>query len=164
MEPEVEFEAVNVTAAEYDLVVIGSGPAGQKGAIAAAKARKRVAVIDRTDMMGGVSVHTGTIPSKTLREAIFQLTGLTVKALYGNGYRSRGDISVQDLSSRVHAIIGRETEVVRESKRRRYSLLVARDPLTAQASPLTTIALSIQTTLPTWLVCRKRSSWLAPVS
>ena len=118
MEPEVEFEAVNVTAAEYDLVVIGSGPAGQKGAIAAAKARKRVAVIDRTDMMGGVSVHTGTIPSKTLREAIFQLTGLTVKALYGNGYRSRGDISVQDLSSRVHAIIGRETEVVRAQLKR----------------------------------------------
>jgi len=118
MEPEVEFEAVNVTAAEYDLVVIGSGPAGQKGAIAATKARKRVAVIDRTDMMGGVSVHTGTIPSKTLREAIFQLTGLTVKALYGNGYRSRGDISVQDLSSRVHAIIGRETEVVRAQLKR----------------------------------------------
>ena len=118
MEPEVEFEAVNVTATEYDLVVIGSGPAGQKGAIAAAKARKRVAVIDRTDMMGGVSVHTGTIPSKTLREAIFQLTGLTVKALYGNGYRSRGDISVQDLSSRVHAIIGRETEVVRAQLKR----------------------------------------------
>jgi len=60
----------------------------------------------------------GTIPSKTLREAIFQLTGLTVKALYGNGYRSRGDISVQDLSSRVHAIIGRETEVVRAQLKR----------------------------------------------
>src|SRR6266480_1313617 len=118
MEPEVEIEALKVTAAEYDLVVIGSGPAGQKGAIAAAKARKRVAVIDRTVMMGGVSVHTGTIPSKTLREAIFQLTGLTVKALYGNGYRSRGDISVQDLSSRVHAIIGRETEVVRAQLKR----------------------------------------------
>jgi NAD(P) transhydrogenase len=69
-------------------------------------------------MIGGVSVHTGTIPSKTLREAIFQLTGLTVKALYGNGYRSRGDISVQDLSSRVHAIIGRETEVVRAQLKR----------------------------------------------
>ncbi len=66
---------------EYDLVVIGSGPAGQKGAIAAAKVRKRVAVIDRTAMMGGVSVHTGTIPSKTVREAIFQLTGFAVKAL-----------------------------------------------------------------------------------
>ncbi len=67
--------------AEYDLVVIGSGPAGQKGAIAAAKVRKRVAVIDRTAMMGGVSVHTGTIPSKTVGEAIFQLTGFAVKAL-----------------------------------------------------------------------------------
>src|SRR3984893_14344112 len=69
---------------EYDLIVIGSGPAGQKGAIAAAKAHKRVAVIDRTTMIGGVCVHTGTIPSKTVREAIFQLTGFAVKALYGN--------------------------------------------------------------------------------
>src|SRR3984893_8931150 len=54
---------------DYDLVVIGSGPAGQKAAIAAAKARKRVAMIDRAVMIGGVSVHTGTIPSKTVREA-----------------------------------------------------------------------------------------------
>jgi len=56
----------------FDLIVIGSGPAGQKGAICAAKLRKRVAVIDRTVMMGGVCVHTGTIPSKSVREAIFQ--------------------------------------------------------------------------------------------
>jgi NAD(P) transhydrogenase len=107
-----------VAVAEYDLVVIGSGPAGQKGAIAAAKARKRVAMVDRTTMMGGVSVHTGTIPSKTLREAIFQLTGFAVKDLYGNGHRSRADISVQDLSSRVSAIIARETEVVRAQLKR----------------------------------------------
>src|SRR5260370_42392245 len=80
-----------MSTSEYDLVVIGTGPAGQKGAIAAAKARKRVAVIDRTVMIGGVCVHTGTIPSKTLREAIFQVTGFTVKALYGNGYRSLED-------------------------------------------------------------------------
>ena len=63
-----------MSSSEYDLVVIGSGPAGQKGAIAAAKVRKRVAVIDRTVMIGGVSVHTGTIPSKTVPEAILQLT------------------------------------------------------------------------------------------
>jgi len=107
-----------VTAAECDLVVIGSGPAGQKCAIAAAKAGKRVAVIDRTVMMGGVSVHTGTIPSKTLREAIFQLTGFAVKALHDNGSRSRGDLSVQDLSSRVNAIIERETAVVRVQLKR----------------------------------------------
>jgi NAD(P) transhydrogenase len=68
-----------MTVPEYDLVVIGSGPAGQKGAIAVAKARKRVALIDRAVMMGGVSVHTGTIPSKTLREAIFQLTGRSLQ-------------------------------------------------------------------------------------
>ncbi len=107
-----------MSASAYDLVVIGSGPAGQKGAIAAAKARKRVAVIDRTTMMGGVSVHTGTIPSKTVREAIFQLTGLAVKALYGNGSPSRVDISIQDVSSRVNAIVARETEVIRAQLKR----------------------------------------------
>src|SRR5437762_8914327 len=94
-------ETGKVSAPEYDLVVIGSGPAGQKGAIAAAKARKRVAVIDRTGMIGGVSVHTGTIPSKTVREAIFQLSGLAVSALYGAGSRGRVDISVENVSSRV---------------------------------------------------------------
>src|SRR6202161_381538 len=79
------FEAPKVSASEYDLVVIGSGPAGQKAAIAAAKARKRVAVVERAGMIGGVSVHTGTIPSKTVREAIFQLSGFAVSALSGNG-------------------------------------------------------------------------------
>src|SRR5712691_700689 len=103
---------------EYDFVVIGSGPAGQKGAIAAAKARKRVAIIDRAVMIGGVSVHTGTIPSKTVREAIFQLTGFAVNALYGNGSRSRADISVQDVSSRVTAIVAREAEVIRAQLKR----------------------------------------------
>src|SRR5258707_14378508 len=106
-----------MTVSEYDLVVIGSGPAGQKGAIAAAKARKRVGIIDRADMIGGVSVHTGTIPSKTVREAIFQLTGFAVKALYGNGFR-RGDISLQDVSFRVNAVISRETEVIRAQLKR----------------------------------------------
>jgi len=60
-----------VSVPEYDLVAIGSGPAGQKCAIAGAKVGKRVAVVDRTTMIGGVCVHTGTIPSKTVREAIF---------------------------------------------------------------------------------------------
>jgi NAD(P) transhydrogenase len=98
---------------DYDLVVIGTGPAGQKGAIAAAKARKRVAVIDRATMMGGVSAHTGTVPSKSIREAIFQLTGFAVKARYGDGPRGRRGISIQDVSSRVNAVVERETEVVR---------------------------------------------------
>ena len=102
----------------YDMIVIGSGPAGQKAAIAAAKARKRVAVIDRTSMIGGVCVHTGTIPSKAVREAIFQLTGLAVKAIYGDSYRGSGEISVDDLSFRVNHIIGRETQVIRAQLKR----------------------------------------------
>lgn len=103
---------------QFDLVVIGSGPAGQKGAIAAAKLRKRVAVIDRTLMMGGVCAHTGTIPSKSVREAIFQLTGITVKAFYGNNYRGARDVSVQDLAFRVNSVIARETDVIRAQLKR----------------------------------------------
>jgi len=102
----------------YDLVVIGSGPAGQKGAICAAKLRKRVAVIDRRMMIGGVCVHTGTIPSKSVREAIFQLTGLAVRTFYGNSYRGNGDISIPDLAFRVNSIISRETEVIRAQLKR----------------------------------------------
>ena len=104
-----------MTSADYELVVIGSGPAGQKGSIAAAKARKRVALVDRPVMIGGVSVHTGTIPSKTLREAIFQLTGFAVRALYG---KPKDEITVQDLASRVGALVSRETELVRAQLRR----------------------------------------------
>jgi NAD(P) transhydrogenase len=102
----------------YDLVVIGSGPAGQKGAICAAKLRKRVALIDRRMMIGGVCVHTGTIPSKSVREAIFQLTGLAVRTFYGNTYRGNGEISIPDLAFRVNTIISRETEVIRAQLRR----------------------------------------------
>jgi NAD(P) transhydrogenase len=103
---------------DFDLIVIGSGPAGQKGAICAAKLRKRVAVIDRTMMMGGVCVHTGTIPSKSVREAIFQLTGSAVKSFYGNAYRGNGDISVKDLAFRVQSVVARETDVIRAQLKR----------------------------------------------
>jgi NADPH-dependent 2,4-dienoyl-CoA reductase/sulfur reductase-like enzyme len=67
----------------YDLVVIGSGPAGQKAAIAAAKLGYRAALVDRGHMMGGVCINTGTIPSKTPREAVPYLTGLSQRELYG---------------------------------------------------------------------------------
>lgn len=107
-----------MSSSTYDLVVVGSGPAGQKGAIAAAKAHKRVAVVDRTTMIGGVCVHTGTIPSKAVREAIFQLTGSAVKVLYGDGYRGSGEISIDELSFRVKDIIARETQVIRAQLRR----------------------------------------------
>jgi NAD(P) transhydrogenase len=97
----------------YDLVVIGSGPAGQKGAICAAKLGKRVAVVDRQDRIGGVSLHTGTIPSKTLREAVLYLTGFKQRTFYGRDYKLKEDIGVADLSKRVKPVLAHEIEVVR---------------------------------------------------
>jgi len=102
----------------YDLIVIGSGPAGQKGAIAAAKLRKRVAVIDRREMVGGCSLHLGTIPSKTMREAILYLTGMRQRTFYGADYRAKEDISAADLSQRVDVVLEREIDVVKAQLRR----------------------------------------------
>ncbi|HEY8459174.1 MAG TPA: Si-specific NAD(P)(+) transhydrogenase [Blastocatellia bacterium] len=104
--------------ATYDLVVIGSGPAGQKGAIAAAKLGKKVAIVDRKGMIGGVSLHTGTIPSKTLREAILYMTGFRQRAFYGCDYALKEKISKEDLSDRVRIVQEREMEVVRHQFRR----------------------------------------------
>jgi NAD(P) transhydrogenase len=104
--------------AAYDLVVIGSGPAGQKGAIAAAKQGKKVAIIDRKGMIGGVSLHTGTIPSKTMREAILYMTGFRQRAFYGCDYALKERISKEDLSDRVRMVQEREMEVVRHQFRR----------------------------------------------
>lgn len=102
----------------YDLVVIGSGPAGQKGAIAAAKLGKSVAVIDKRDMLGGVTLHGGTLPSKTLREAILYLTGLRQRAFYGREYRLKQDITIADLRARVQGVIEREVAVVADQLQR----------------------------------------------
>src|SRR3990170_5782619 len=96
---------------EYDLVVIGSGPGGQKAAIAAAKLGKSVAVIERGLMLGGVCVNTGTIPSKTLREAVVYLTGMSQRELYGSSYRVKAEITVADLDVRTQRVIARETDV-----------------------------------------------------
>src|SRR5450755_2099210 len=98
---------------DYDLLVLGSGPGGQKAAIAAAKLGYRSAVVERRNMIGGVCINTGTIPSKTLREAVIYLTGLNMRELYGQNYRVKEDITVQDLLSRTQHVIGREIEVVR---------------------------------------------------
>ena len=103
---------------EYDLVVIGSGPAGQKGAIAAAKLGKRVAVVERREMTGGVCVHTGTIPSKTLREAILYLSGFRQRTFYGKDYVVSERISARDLAHRVQRVVAREVEVVHNQLRR----------------------------------------------
>jgi NAD(P) transhydrogenase len=112
------------SAAPYDLVVIGSGPAGQKGAIAATKLGKRVAMVDRKEMVGGVSIHTGTIPSKTLREAILYLSGFRERSFYGRDYSVKDEISVSDLSFRVQMVMSREIEVIRaQLKRNRVELV-----------------------------------------
>jgi NAD(P) transhydrogenase len=97
----------------YDLVVIGSGPGGQKAAIAAAKLGKTVAVIERDGMLGGVCTNTGTLPSKTLREAVLYLTGITQRELYGASYRVKEQITPADLFARIQHVIGKDQEVVR---------------------------------------------------
>ena len=102
----------------YDLVVIGSGPAGQKGAICAAKLGKKVAVVDRQDRIGGVSLHTGTIPSKTLREAVLYLSGFRQRTFYGKDYRLKDNIGVHDLGKRVRPVLTHEVEVVRAQLKR----------------------------------------------
>jgi NAD(P) transhydrogenase len=98
---------------DYDLLVLGSGPGGQKAAIAAAKLGRKAGVVERRHMVGGVCINTGTIPSKTLREAVLYLTGLNMRELYGQNYRVKDDITVTDLLGRTQHVIGRETEVVR---------------------------------------------------
>jgi NAD(P) transhydrogenase len=98
---------------EYDLVVIGSGPGGQKAAIAAAKLGKSVAVIEHRQMVGGVCTNTGTIPSKTLREAVVYLTGMTQRELYGASYRVKENITPADLLARTRHVIDKEQDVVR---------------------------------------------------
>lgn len=105
---------------EYDLVVIGSGPAGQKGAICAAKLRKKVAIIDRKRTIGGVCVHTGTIPSKTLREAVLYLSGFQQRTFYGRGYVLKDRIAMSDLIFRAQAVMAREIEVIKSQLRRNY--------------------------------------------
>ncbi|CAN5397862.1 Si-specific NAD(P)(+) transhydrogenase [soil metagenome] len=110
---------------EYDLVVIGSGPGGQKAAIAAAKLGKSVAVVERGRMLGGVCVNTGTIPSKTLREAVVYLTGMSQRELYGASYRVKDKITPADLLARTQHVIGKEVDVVRSQlMRNRVELYV----------------------------------------
>ena len=98
---------------EFDVIVIGSGPGGQRAAIQAAKLGKRVVVAEKRYDVGGMCINTGTIPSKTLREAVLDLSGLRERSLYGESFRAKSEISAQDLLSRTGLIMQREREVVR---------------------------------------------------
>ncbi|MEQ1499466.1 MAG: Si-specific NAD(P)(+) transhydrogenase [Novosphingobium sp.] len=96
----------------YDLVVLGSGPAGRRAAVQAAKLGKSVLVVDNRDRVGGVSVHTGTIPSKTLRETALNLSGWRERGFYGRAYRVKRDISGADLAMRLDKTLTHEIEVL----------------------------------------------------
>jgi NAD(P) transhydrogenase len=96
----------------YDLIVIGSGPAGRRGAIQAAKLHKRVLVVERGRRIGGVSVHTGTIPSKTLRETVLNLSGWRERSFYGRAYRAKQHIEADDLSRRLQVTLNHEVDVL----------------------------------------------------
>ncbi len=101
-----------VPVATYDFIVIGSGPSGRRAAIQAAKLGKRVLVVEKGRRVGGVSVHTGTIPSKTLRETVLNLTGWRERGFYGRAYRVKKDITAKDLMNRLHMTLDHEVDVL----------------------------------------------------
>lgn len=100
-----------MSAVKYDLIVIGSGPSGQRAAVAAAKLGKRVAVVEARSVVGGVCINTGTIPSKTMREAVLHLSGYNYRSVYGVNYRVKEKITMADLAFRVQAVIKTEVDV-----------------------------------------------------
>ncbi|MFI5002674.1 MAG: FAD-dependent oxidoreductase, partial [Reyranellales bacterium] len=110
---------------DYDLVVIGSGPAGQRAAIQGAKLDKRVAIIEKTTVVGGVSVNLGTIPSKTLREAVLDLSGFRSRAFYGASYRVKENITIQDLLVRTNQVIEHGIDIARHQLMRNHVELIS---------------------------------------
>ena len=111
---------------DYDLICIGSGPAGQRAAIQAAKLDKRVAIVEKKAVLGGVSVNTGTIPSKTFREAVLDLSGFRERSFYGMSYTVKQNITIEDLLVRTDQVIRHEIDVIRHQlTRNRVELLAA---------------------------------------
>ena len=112
---------------DYDLVVIGSGPAGHHAAIQGAKLRKRVMIVERKAIVGGVCVNIGTIPSKTMREAVLYLSGYREHAIYGESYKVKEKITLQDLLLRVDPVVRHEVDVMRHQLLRNNIELVHAD-------------------------------------
>ena len=100
-----------MSAVKYDLAVIGSGPSGQRAAVAATKMKKRVVVVEARAVVGGVCINTGTIPSKTMREAVLHLSGYNYRNVYGMNYRVKEKITMADLAFRVQGVIKTENDV-----------------------------------------------------
>ncbi|HKW86687.1 MAG TPA: Si-specific NAD(P)(+) transhydrogenase [Nitrospiraceae bacterium] len=110
--------------AHYDMLVIGTGPAGQKAAVQAAKLGKKVGIIERTEVVGGVCTNTGTIPSKSLREAVLYLSGFNQRSLYGQSYRVKKDITMEDLAFRANHIVRNEIQIVQDQMARNHVDLI----------------------------------------
>src|SRR5438552_14705 len=101
------------TMEKYDLIVVGSGPGGQRAAIQAAKFGKRAALVEKLEVIGGTAINTGTIPSKTIREAVLHLSGYQYQSIYGVNYRVKEPITMADLSFRALNVIKTEIDVIR---------------------------------------------------
>ncbi len=134
----------------YDLIVIGSGPAGQRAAIQAAKAGKRVAVVEKREVIGGACINTGTIPSKTMREAVLHFSGYQYQNIYGINYRVKEKITMADLSFRVQHVIKTEVDVTQAQLSRNNI-----DVLSGQASFVDATHIAVENS-------RGRSEYEAP--
>lgn len=102
----------------YDLIVIGSGPAGKRAAIEASRLDKSVLLVEKTQIVGGVTVHTGTIPSKTIRETVLFLTGWSHRGFYGRNHKIRNHITIEDLTQRLNVTLSREVQIIQQQLRR----------------------------------------------
>jgi NAD(P) transhydrogenase len=109
---------------DFDLIALGSGPAGTRAALQASKLRFRAAVVEQGRQVGGVCVNTGTIPSKTVREAILHLTGLGQRGFYGQGYRVKSELTFADISRRTEMVVEREQSVLSDQLERNHVALV----------------------------------------
>jgi NAD(P) transhydrogenase len=108
----------------YDLIVIGSGPAGEKGAAQAAYFGKKVAMVERADHVGGAGINTGTVPSKTLREAALYFSGLRQRGLYGIDYSLKGNISVKDFMYREQVVVEKEWSIISRNLEKHNIVLI----------------------------------------
>jgi NAD(P) transhydrogenase len=130
--------------AHYDMLVIGSGPAGQKAAIQGAKVGKKVGIVERKKFVGGLCINSGTIPSKSLREAVLFLSGFRQRNLYGASYRVKKDITFEDLLFKCDHVVKAEQEVVQNQLIRNHV-----DYIVGNASFIEPHRLSIQQDLET---------------
>ncbi len=96
---------------KFDVVIIGSGPSGKAAAIQAAKLGRKAAIVDGMFQVGGVCVHTGTIPSKTMRETVLNLTGWRERGFYGRAYRVKANIRASDLMQRLQMTLQNEVDI-----------------------------------------------------